>query len=194
MPEAALDRRSIAQRGKRLEYFTIAWNTLEGLVAVIAGAMAGSISLVGFGLDSFIEVISGATLLWRMPVDADLSRRERNEKLSLRIVGISAPASPARTAGGESQAYDHCQTAADSLLGTDSLCFGGGTDPDPASFPHQTTALDLQRTGAGNPRQRGIPLRPRPTAAPQKAGVHSRPQQRSQPRFERSVQSCRHPG
>ena len=89
MPEAALDRRLIAQRGKRLEYFTIAWNTLEGLVAVIAGAMAGSISLVGFGLDSFIEVISGATLLWRMSVDADLSRRERNEKLSLRIVGIS---------------------------------------------------------------------------------------------------------
>jgi hypothetical protein len=38
----------------------IAWNVLEGLVAVIAGAMAGSISLVGFGLDSFIEVISGA--------------------------------------------------------------------------------------------------------------------------------------
>ncbi len=61
MSEAALDRRLIAQRGKRLEYFTIAWNTLEGLVAVIAGAMAGSISLVGFGLDSFIEVISGAT-------------------------------------------------------------------------------------------------------------------------------------
>src|SRR3989449_4722142 len=89
MSEAALDRRLIAQRGKRLEYFTIAWNTLEGLVAVIAGAMAGSISLVGFGLDSFIEVISGATLLWRMSVDADLSRRERNEKLSLRIVGIS---------------------------------------------------------------------------------------------------------
>src|SRR6266566_4393089 len=43
MSEAALDRRLIAQRGKRLEYFTIAWNTLEGLVAVIAGAMAGII-------------------------------------------------------------------------------------------------------------------------------------------------------
>src|SRR5213080_809809 len=89
MVELALERHVFAQRGKRLEYFTIAWNSLEGIVAVVAGAMAGSISLVGFGLDSFIEVISGATLLWRMSVDADLSRRERNEKLSLRIVGIS---------------------------------------------------------------------------------------------------------
>ena len=88
MLEAMPDRRVAAHRGKRLEYFTIAWNTLEGLVAVIAGATSGSISLVGFGLDSFVEVASGATLLWRMAVDADVSRRERNEKLSLRIVGI----------------------------------------------------------------------------------------------------------
>jgi len=71
-----------------LEYFTIAWNSLEGLVAVVAGAFAGSISLVGFGIDSFIEVTSGVVLLWRMAVDADVKRRERNEKLSLRIVGV----------------------------------------------------------------------------------------------------------
>jgi len=80
-------REAVAQRGKRLEYFTIAWNSLEGLVAVAAGAIAGSISLVGFGIDSFIEVTSGATLLWRMSVDADVQRRERNERLSIRIVG-----------------------------------------------------------------------------------------------------------
>lgn len=61
---------------------------MEGLVAVVAGALAGSISLVGFGIDSFIEVTSGAVLLWRMSVDADVRRRERNEKLSLRIVGV----------------------------------------------------------------------------------------------------------
>ncbi|MGH9502083.1 MAG: cation transporter [Terriglobales bacterium] len=82
-----VDRQAAALRGKRLEYFTIAWNTLEGLVAVAAGAVAGSISLIGFGVDSFIEVASGATLLWRMSVDADVRSRERNEKLSLRIVG-----------------------------------------------------------------------------------------------------------
>lgn len=57
------------------------------MVAVIAGVIAGSISLVGFGMDSFIEVTSGATLLWRMSVDADEESRERNERLSIRIVG-----------------------------------------------------------------------------------------------------------
>jgi divalent metal cation (Fe/Co/Zn/Cd) transporter len=86
--ELAATRKTLAERGKRLEYFTIAWNSLEGLVAVIAGAIAGSISLVGFGMDSFIEVTSGATLLWRMSVDADEESRERNERLSIRIVGV----------------------------------------------------------------------------------------------------------
>ena len=85
---AVLDRTSIVRRGQRLEYFTVAWNALEGLVAVIAGAFAGSISLVGFGIDSFIEVTSGAVLLWRMSVDADVCRRERNERRALMIVGV----------------------------------------------------------------------------------------------------------
>lgn len=57
-------------------------------MALIAGALAGSISLVGFGVDSFIEVTSGTVLLWRMSVDADVRSRERNERLSLRIVGV----------------------------------------------------------------------------------------------------------
>ena len=77
----------MVQRGRRLEYFTIAWNSLEGIVAVVAGAFAGSISLVGFGVDSFIEVTSGTALLWRMSLDADEHRRERIEKTTLRFVG-----------------------------------------------------------------------------------------------------------
>jgi divalent metal cation (Fe/Co/Zn/Cd) transporter len=83
------DRASLSRHGRRLEYFTIGWNSLEGVIAVGAGVIAGSISLVGFGVDSFIEVTSGAALLWRMAVDADASRRERREVITLRIVGAT---------------------------------------------------------------------------------------------------------
>ena len=85
---AVLDRRESVRQGRRLEYFTIAWNTVEGLIAVVAGVIAGSISLVGFGIDSFIEVTSGSVLLWRMSVDARVRDRERNEKRALKVVGI----------------------------------------------------------------------------------------------------------
>ncbi len=85
---AILERTAVVRHGRRLEYFTIAWNAAEGLVAVVAGAIAGSISLLGFGIDSFIEVTSGSVLLWRMSVDAQVQRRELNERRALRIVGV----------------------------------------------------------------------------------------------------------
>ncbi len=85
---SVIDRVAAARRGRRLEYFTIGWNSLEGIVAIVAGVVAGSISLIGFGIDSFIEVSSGAALLWRMSVDADVNRRERNERFALTIVGL----------------------------------------------------------------------------------------------------------
>jgi divalent metal cation (Fe/Co/Zn/Cd) transporter len=83
-----IDRPAIALRGRNLEVFTIAWNCLEGLIAVASGAVAGSISLVGFGIDSFIEVVSGSALLWRMNTDAEEHRRETIERVSLRVVGF----------------------------------------------------------------------------------------------------------
>jgi divalent metal cation (Fe/Co/Zn/Cd) transporter len=91
MPSAlhsVTSRPELAARGRRLEYFTIAWNSLEGLIALGAGAVAGSISLVGFGVDSFIEVASGSALLWRMSVDADECRRAHRERQALRAVGF----------------------------------------------------------------------------------------------------------
>ena len=82
-----MERPAVVLRGRRLECFTVVWNTVEGMVAVVAGIVAGSISLVGFGIDSFIEVTSGSVLLWRMSVDSDVHGREANEKRALRIVG-----------------------------------------------------------------------------------------------------------
>lgn len=82
------NRASLVRRGRRLEYFTIAYNSLEGLIALVAGLMAGSIALVGFGFDSLIEVTSGSALLWRLHLDADEARRERVEAVTLRVVGV----------------------------------------------------------------------------------------------------------
>jgi hypothetical protein len=74
-------RTALIQRGERLEYFTILWNSVEGLLSVGAGIAVGSIALVGFGLDSFIEVISGSALLWRMKADQDVEQREHAERI-----------------------------------------------------------------------------------------------------------------
>lgn len=71
----------------RLEYFTIAWNVIEAVVAIGAGAFVGSIALLGFGLDSVIETVSGGTLLWRLRQRGE--REERAEARALRIVGIT---------------------------------------------------------------------------------------------------------
>ena len=83
-----IDRARLIRRGRYLEYFTIGYNSLEGLIAVGAGVVAGSIALVGFGFDSLIEVTSGAVLLWRLHADVDEGRRERVEAISLRLVGV----------------------------------------------------------------------------------------------------------
>lgn len=81
-------RAYFVRRGRWLEYFTIGYNSLEGLIAVSAGLVAGSIALVGFGFDSLIEVASGSILLWRLHADVDAERRERIEAISLRLVGV----------------------------------------------------------------------------------------------------------
>lgn len=64
-------RSSLVGRGRKLEYLTIGWNLLEGVVAVGADLVAGSTALVGFGFDSFIESLSGGALLWRLRSNED---------------------------------------------------------------------------------------------------------------------------
>lgn len=89
MTAEVMDRPALIRRGKQLEYATIGYNSLEGIIAIAAGVLAGSVALVGFGFDSVIEVISGATLLWRLHADVDEKRRELVEQRALRIVGWS---------------------------------------------------------------------------------------------------------
>jgi divalent metal cation (Fe/Co/Zn/Cd) transporter len=72
--------------GRRLEYFTLGWNLTEAVVGIGTGVIAGSIALVGFGVDSIIESFSGAILLWRLQRHrAD----EKREQRALKLVGIS---------------------------------------------------------------------------------------------------------
>lgn len=82
-------REAIVARGLRLEYFTLGWNLLEALVALVCGVIAGSIALVGFGLDSIVEVSSGSVLLWRLRADRHAENRERAERFAVRLVGVS---------------------------------------------------------------------------------------------------------
>jgi divalent metal cation (Fe/Co/Zn/Cd) transporter len=86
-PSAALDRTALVARGKRLEYFTIGWNGFEAVVALVSGLVAGSIALMGFGLDSVIETVSAVILLWRLRAEEDAARRERAERIAYRLVG-----------------------------------------------------------------------------------------------------------
>jgi len=83
-----MQREQHVRRGLNLEYMTLGWNSLEAVVAISSGLIAGSIALVGFGLDSVIEMSSGAALLWRLRSDADEARRERVEQIALKIVGV----------------------------------------------------------------------------------------------------------
>jgi divalent metal cation (Fe/Co/Zn/Cd) transporter len=87
LPDYTVARSLATRRGRRLEYLTVAWNSVEGIAALVAGLLAGSIALIGFGLDSVIEISSGAVLLWRLRAEADAERREHAERRAQRLVG-----------------------------------------------------------------------------------------------------------
>ena len=60
------DRPRLLGHALRLEYLTVGWNLVEGVIAVAAAIAAGSVALLGFGLDSFVESASGTVLIWRL--------------------------------------------------------------------------------------------------------------------------------
>ena len=82
------DRAALVRRGIWLSYATIAYNSLEAIGSLIAGLLAGSVALVGFGVDSVIEVLASLAAQWRLRSDLDLRRRERVEMWTRRIVAI----------------------------------------------------------------------------------------------------------
>ncbi|MFL5619652.1 MAG: cation transporter [Gemmatimonadaceae bacterium] len=83
------ERTALVERGLALNYLTIGYNVLEAVVALAAGIVSGSVALVGFGLDSVIEVTASGVAQWRLRADLDAVRRERVERATLRIIGWS---------------------------------------------------------------------------------------------------------
>jgi divalent metal cation (Fe/Co/Zn/Cd) transporter len=82
------NRLALLRRSRRLNYATLGYNSLEGAFSIAAGLLAGSIVLVGFGADSFIELTAGVAALWRLQADLNPARRERAERQTLRIIGF----------------------------------------------------------------------------------------------------------
>ncbi|GHP13652.1 membrane protein [Lentilactobacillus fungorum] len=81
---------SLVGRGLRTEYFSTGWMAFEFMIGLYSGLKAGSILLIAFGLDSFLEIISGSTLIWRLKKEgrgASQSVINRAERRSSLIVG-----------------------------------------------------------------------------------------------------------
>lgn len=76
----------------RLEYLTVGWNVIEGVVAIAAALAAGSVALLAFGIDSFVECASGAVLIWRLRAEntaKDAAAVERLDRRAHQLVGGS---------------------------------------------------------------------------------------------------------
>jgi divalent metal cation (Fe/Co/Zn/Cd) transporter len=82
---------NLRRRALRLAYFTIAYNVGECALSLVAGYLAGSIALVGFGLDSLVESLSGGVMIWRFARHETLSpaEEERRERRAVKIVGYT---------------------------------------------------------------------------------------------------------
>jgi divalent metal cation (Fe/Co/Zn/Cd) transporter len=82
------ERRIIALR---LSYFTVGYNVLEGVVSVVFALLSGSTALLGFGVDSFVESLSGMFMIWRFSCASchPNEAAEQRERIAIRLVGLS---------------------------------------------------------------------------------------------------------
>ena len=115
--ESEIQRAAQVRTGRNLEFLTIGWNVLEAVIAVGAGLAAGSTALVGFGMDSVIELTSSLALVWRLSLDADMQSRERLETRTLQVVGITFFALAAYVAYESVSALWNHEAASPSLIG-----------------------------------------------------------------------------
>ena len=77
------------RRGLALEYFSVAWNIAEAGVGIAAGVAAGSVALVGFGLDSVVEASSASIIVWRLVSERRGRHAEALERPAIRAVAIA---------------------------------------------------------------------------------------------------------
>lgn len=82
-------RADLVRQGLLLNWLTIAYNAVEAIISIIAGVVAGSVALLGFGVDSVIEVTASGAAQWRLRADIDPERRERVERVTLRVIGVT---------------------------------------------------------------------------------------------------------
>lgn len=88
----AAGRSMLVRRGLRLELLTVAWNVFEAGIAITAAVAAGSVALLGFGVDSLIETASGGILIWRLKAEARMVDAQAVESLDRRahkLVAVS---------------------------------------------------------------------------------------------------------
>jgi divalent metal cation (Fe/Co/Zn/Cd) transporter len=110
-------RPALVRRGLLLNYATLAYNCLEGFIALGAGMVAGSIALVGFGLDSLIEVSASGAAIWRLYSDRDAERRARAEHVTLRVIGALFLALAAYVAADAAHALTAREAPDESVVG-----------------------------------------------------------------------------
>ena len=80
----------LRRRGLRLAYFIIGWDLIEGVVAVTAGLAAGSIALLGFGIDSGIEVFAASVVVWQLRAGAHARQAPALKLISLSFLVLAA--------------------------------------------------------------------------------------------------------
>ncbi len=82
-------RQSALRRSRLLNRLTIGWNVVEGVIALVAGVVAGSVSLVGFGLDSGIEVSAAVILAWRLAKEIGPGCMADFDRRATRLIAVS---------------------------------------------------------------------------------------------------------